>query len=115
MKVGIAAEKIAGGFLLKLTGDVDLHSSPDVRTALADLFKQTGAGIRALLIDLSGVRYMDSSGIATLVEALQVSGKSGIRLCLVDLSAPVRDVFELARLSSVFDIFPSAAAAAAGP
>ena len=50
---------------------------------------------------------MDSSGIATLVEAMQTCMKQGARLRLVDLSPAVRDVFELARLSSVFEIFSS--------
>ena len=63
-------------------------------------------GIKALFIDLSQVRYMDSSGIATLVEAMQTCMKQGARLRLVDLSPAVRDVFELARLQSVFEIFP---------
>lgn len=113
MKVEIVTEKIDVGFILKLRGDVDMSSSPDVRSSLAGVFKE-GASGKALLIDLSQVRYMDSSGIATLVEAMQSCMKNGMRLRLVNLSAPVRDVFELARLASVFEIFPSVAEASAG-
>lgn len=105
MKVEITTEKIGVGFMVKLKGDVDMNSSPDVRSNLGAVFKQGGA--KALVINLSGVRYMDSSGIATLVEAMQNCMKSGMRLRLVELSPPVRDVFELARLASVFEIFPS--------
>jgi anti-sigma B factor antagonist len=107
MKVEIITEKSDAGFLLKLKGDVDMNSSSDVRGALGDVFKKSTKGTRALFIDLSQVRYMDSSGIATLVEAMQTCMKQGARLRLVDLSPAVRDVFELARLASVFEIFPT--------
>jgi anti-sigma B factor antagonist len=112
MKVEITTQKIDAGFLMSLKGDVDMNSSPDVRSSLGAAFKQGGA--KALLIDLSGVRYMDSSGIATLVEAMQNCMKQGMRLRLVELSPSVRDVFELARLASVFEIFPSVNEASKG-
>ncbi len=106
MKVEIVTEKHDSGYVMKLKGDVDMNSSGDVRSALAALFKQSPSGIKALFIDLSQVRYMDSSGIATLVEAMQTCMKQKARLRLVDLSPAVNDVFELARLKSVFEIFP---------
>ena len=105
MNVEIASEKIDAGFLLRLKGDVDMNTSPDVRNAIAGVFSQNAPGMKALLIDLSQVRYMDSSGIATLVECMQNCLKKGAKLRLFELSPPVRDVFELARLSSVFEIF----------
>ncbi len=107
MKVQIVSEKIDSGFLLKLKGDVDMNSSAEVRGALGEAFRQGGKGARFLFVDLSEVRYMDSSGIATLVEAMQTCMKQGARLRLVNLSPAVRDVFELARLGSVFEIFPT--------
>ena len=105
MNVEIKTEKIAPGFVLRLKGDVDMNTSSDVRSALAEIFKQAAPGMKALLVELSQVRYMDSSGIATLVEVMQNCVKKGVRLRLVELSPPVRDVFELARLASVFEIF----------
>lgn len=113
MNVEVTTEKIAAGFLMRLKGDVDMNTSPDVRKSLGELFAQK-AGAKAVLIHLAGVRYMDSSGIATLVEAMQNCMKQGMRLRLVEPSASVRDVFEMARLSSIFEIFPSADAAQAG-
>ncbi len=107
MKVEIVTEKNDIGYVLKLKGDVDMNSSSDVRGALGAVFRQGQKGQRALFIDLSQVRYMDSSGIATLVEAMQNCMKQGSRLRLVDLSPAVRDVFELARLASVFEVFAS--------
>ncbi len=112
MKAELSTEKIDSGFVLLIKGDVDMNTSPDVRNKLAELFKQGGA--KALFINLSQVRYMDSSGIATLVEAMQNCMKHGMRLRLVELSPSVRDVFELARLASVFEIFPTTTEAATG-
>jgi anti-sigma B factor antagonist len=114
MKVEIVTETIKAGFLLRLKGDVDMNTSSDVRGALAELFKQGPSEMRAVVIDLSQVRYMDSSGIATLVELMQNCMKKKARLRLVDLSPPVRDVFELARLASVFEIFSTIDDATAG-
>jgi len=107
MKVELTMEKIEAGFLLKLRGDVDMNTSSDVRNAMAQVFKQELSGMKALLIDLSQVRYMDSSGIATLIEGMQNCVKKGVRLRLCELSPAVRDVFELARLGSVFEIYPT--------
>ncbi len=114
MNVEMATEKINGGFLLKLKGDVDMNTSSEVRNAIAAIFKQGSPGMKALLIDLSHVRYMDSSGIATLVECMQNCMKTGARLRLCELSPAVRDVFELARLASVFEIFKTFGDASAG-
>lgn len=114
MKVDITTEKVNAGVLLKLKGDVDMNTSSDVRNALAAVFKQTSPALKAILIDLSQVRYMDSSGIATLVECMQNCMKTGARLRLCDLSPSVRDVFELARLASIFEIFPTVREASSG-
>ncbi len=114
MNVEIVTEKNDAGFLLKLKGDVDMNSSPDVRGAFGEVFLQGRKSTKAFFIDLSQVRYMDSSGIATLVEAMQNCMKQGSRLRLVDLSPAVRDVFELARLAGVFEIFPSITEAVKG-
>lgn len=112
MNVEITTEKIGPGWLMQLKGDVDMNTSPDVRRDLGEVFKQGGG--KAVLINLSGVRYMDSSGIATLVEAMQNCMKQGMRLRLVALSPSVKDVFELARLASVFEIFPGVNEASQG-
>jgi anti-sigma B factor antagonist len=114
MKAEIAVERIDAGFVLKVNGDVDMNTSSDVRTAIAEVFNQGVPGMKALLVDLSQVRYMDSSGIATLVEVMQNCRKHGTRLRLCALSPPVRDVFELARLASVFEVYPTVTDALSG-
>jgi anti-sigma B factor antagonist len=89
-----------GRLIVPLDGDVDLNRAPEIRRLLLDCVARG----RDILVDLSRVTYIDSSGIASLVEALQTAGKSGIALGLVAVSDNARKVFELARLDKVFAI-----------
>lgn len=82
-------------------GDVTIQSSPQLRKALKPCFT---ASMKEIRVDLSGVSFMDSSGIATLVEGLQWSRAGGGRFVLTGLRDTVRDVFELAKLETVFEI-----------
>jgi anti-sigma B factor antagonist len=90
-----------GTSILKITGDVDLYSSPQVRKEVVSLISKTN---KNLLVDLAEVTYMDSSGVATLVEALQLTKKLGGKLRIFSLGNTVKDVFELSRLDKVFEI-----------
>ncbi|MCG8607119.1 STAS domain-containing protein [bacterium] len=90
--------------IIAVKGEVDLYSSPIFREKLLAV---TSANHKAILVDLEQVIYMDSSGIATLVEALQAVGKYGGKLKIANLRDAVRDVFELSRLDRVFDISPT--------
>jgi anti-sigma B factor antagonist len=90
--------------IVEVEGEVDLYSSPQLRKILLDLTKDEP---NAILVDLGLVKYMDSSGIATMVEALQQTRKNSGKLKLANLRDAVRDVFELSRLDKVFDIYPT--------
>ena len=85
-------------------GDIDMSSSNQVRTYLLDLFQNNQ---KAVVVDLSGVSYIDSSGIATLVEGLQWSHAKKTKFRLTGMTPTVRDVFEIARLLTVFEVFES--------
>ncbi len=89
-----------GALVVAFTGDVDLQSSPDARKALLDA---VGQG-KNVLVDLSGVGYIDSSGVASLVESLQTARKSGCTLGLAAVSEGALRVLQLARLDKVFTI-----------
>ncbi len=88
--------------VIELSGDVDLEHAADTRQMLLDAID----GTTDLLVDLSAVTYIDSSGIASLVEALQAAHDIGATLGLVALSTQALRVFELARLDKVFPIYP---------
>jgi anti-sigma B factor antagonist len=93
--------KKQGASIVVLKGDVDLESSPAAREVL--LKSVEGAG--KVLVDLSSVTYIDSSGVASLVEALQAAKRNGGRFALVAASDPTRRVLELARLDKVFTMY----------
>lgn len=88
--------------IIDCTGEVDLYSSPGLREAL---LKEMRGGASDVLVNMSGVSYIDSSGIATLVEGLQLSQRTKTRFGLFGLRNNARSVLELARLNRVFPIF----------
>ncbi|CAN5596967.1 STAS domain-containing protein [soil metagenome] len=94
--------------ILPLEGEIDLHVSPQIGTSLANLI---AAKPPLLVVDLSKVSYIDSSGLAVLIEAMQNVGSYGGKFALCGLQDGVRPIFEIARLDQVFRIFPDAASA----
>lgn len=91
--------------VIALSGDVDLESSPRVRDVLLDC---VGAK-RPVLVDMSRVSYIDSSGVASLVEAHQSARKTNTTFALAQVSQSAMRVLELARLDKVFIIHSSLA------
>jgi anti-sigma B factor antagonist len=85
-------------------GDIDIGRAPSFRVKLREAQRQRPS---RLIVDLAAVPYMDSSGVATLVEAMQMARKSGTRLVLCALQTKVMSIFEIARLDTVFVIAPS--------
>ncbi|MGA7409609.1 MAG: STAS domain-containing protein, partial [Bryobacteraceae bacterium] len=97
------SRQFEGFVILDISGDIDLAHSPEMRKALLGEIKEKK--IPKVFINLKLVRYMDSSGIATLVEGLRASRDIGSRLILFSLSKHVREVMHLARLNTIFEIF----------
>ena len=87
--------------IIAVEGEVDLYSSPELRKAVLKAVPKSDGG---LAIDLGGVSYMDSSGVATLVEGLRSAKKHDKSFVLVTPSSAVMKVLELARLDRVFDV-----------
>jgi len=86
---------------LTLSGVVNIHTATQLRQHLKPLLDDKHQEVR---VDLGGVSFIDSAGIATLVEGLQWSRGDGRRFILSGLSENVRDIFELAKLDTVFEI-----------
>lgn len=89
--------------LLKLGGEVDLHYSPELREQILTSLK---AG-RPLLIDLGGVSYIDSSGIAALVEGFQTAKTAKLHYGLLNVSETALQVLMLTRLDKIFERYDS--------
>jgi len=90
-----------GVVVVRPRGDVDLSRSPVLREAIAEA--QRSRPLR-MIVDLIDVPYMDSSGVATLVEALTIARKKKCKLVLCRMQDKVRAIFEITRLDMVFTI-----------
>lgn len=99
------SKRVEGSYtIVSLKGEIDLHYSPQVRAQLLEELHNE----HSLLVDLSAVSYIDSSGIACLVEAYQTAKKSEFKFGLVGVSNSAMQVLRLARLDKVFPIYRSA-------
>jgi len=90
--------------ICKIKGDIDINSSPDIRKALSEL---TQGEEKRIVVNLEGVSYIDSSGLATLVEMLKKSKSYGGNLKLSDLADKVKGLFEITKLDRIFNIYTS--------
>lgn len=94
--------------ILTIEGELDFHATAEVRDAISKLTDKQSPKI---LIDFSGVNYIDSSGLAIFVEAFQKIKRYGGKLVLFGLTPSVLNVFEVARLNSIFRLASSEAEA----
>ena len=97
----IETEHNDDGSVLLVEGDIDLYSSPKLRKAMLELVPKAAGAVG---IHLGGVTYMDSSGVATLVEGLRSAKDHKKDFVLLQPSSAVMKVLELARLDSVFEV-----------
>jgi anti-sigma B factor antagonist len=104
MSIDIQTIEQNGDYKIQVSGQVDLYTSPHLRKAILEVVDKSGSSI---IVQLSEVEYMDSSGVATLVEGLRSAMKQKKAFKLLSPSAPVRKVLNLSRLETVFSIIES--------
>jgi anti-sigma B factor antagonist len=97
--------------VVPLKGEIDLHVSPTVTAALNDVIDKKPD---RLVVDLSEVSYIDSAGLAALIQAMQKVEGYGGKFRLSGLQETVRSIFEISRLDQVFQIFPDSDTALIG-
>jgi anti-sigma B factor antagonist len=93
------------------TGAIDLHVSPELRASLRAIID--GEKPKRLIVDLSQVPYIDSSGIAVLIGAMQSLELEGGAFLIAGAREGVRMIFESAKLDQYFKLFPDVEAATA--
>src|ERR1700689_4325513 len=81
--------------IIALEGEIDLHESPNVRESLRPLIDQKTPRI---YVDMAEVSYIDSSGLAVLIDAMQRIANYGGKFGLISIRPAVRTVLEIARL-----------------
>jgi anti-sigma B factor antagonist len=99
--VKISVRDVGAAKVVEVDGEVDLGTSPDLRRTLFAILPTAGR----LALNLAGIRYIDSSGIATLIEVLKRSQNLKKEFVLFGLSPAVQEVFRLTHVIRVFQVF----------
>jgi anti-anti-sigma factor len=100
--LAIAVDRNGMEVIVRLKGLVDVDSSPDVRDCFLAILSRKQS-VHAVTVDLSEVDHIESSGIATLVEALKIAGPRQIRVHLRGLQGSVLRLFEVTGLLPLFE------------
>jgi anti-sigma B factor antagonist len=98
----INVQEQGGISILRVVGDIDVNTSPEVKASFDGLVK---AKKEKVVVNLKGVNYVDSSGLATLVEVFKNMRAYDGKLKLTNLSSKVMGLFEITKLNNLFDIF----------
>ena len=108
MSIELSRENVGEAVVFALGGSVDIYTSSELRGELKVALDEKA---KKIVVDMAGVTFIDSSGLATLIEALQRIKTYEGSLALCNLTPAVHGVFELANLDSIFDIQADRAAA----
>jgi len=101
--MGFPVKEQQGFSVVMLHGEVDLSKSPDARKVILNSLKK----MQHVMVDLSAVEYIDSSGVASLVEGFQYARSNNLEFGLIGVSEAAMSVLRLARLDQVFNIYAS--------
>ena len=103
-----------GWAVVAVTGELELATAPRLRQQVVSII---GGGRSHLIIDLSGVDFVDSVGLGVVVGALKRARTHGGDLLVVGVAERIRKLFEITRLDEIIDLYPSVteAVAEAGP
>lgn len=101
LSIDIVEEK--SQMIVYVSGEVDIYTAPDLKKKVLKLTAQKG---NTVIIDLSDVNYMDSTGIGVFISALKSTKENDSRLKLVNLQSSVMRLFEITGLIEIIDIQP---------
>src|SRR4028119_441192 len=106
----IDTRSVNGKPVLDLTGEVDSYNSPKLREKMVSLIDE---GNPDLIINMTGVDYIDSTGLGTLVGGLKRASEKNGAIRLICPNEQIYKVFNITGLVKVFSIFDNEAAALA--
>jgi anti-sigma B factor antagonist len=101
--VKISTRQIKTATILDVSGNIDMSNSTEVRKALLHEIRVQKA--TRVVVNLSAVNYIDSSGVASLVEGLKASRDLGSRLVLFGLNDSARELLKISRLLKLFEVY----------
>jgi len=108
----VRIQKKPPAVVVEVQGDIDLYSSEEIPKILQRALSEHSPS--ALVMNLSGVKHIDSSGLAALVKGFQLCQRASIRFVLCGLNRSSRQVLQLTRLISVFEVAESEEEALSG-
>lgn len=98
----IKEEIINDVFICAIEGEIDINTSPLLRKTFDKIIK---GNEKKVLVDFSGVSYIDSSGLATLIEMFQRLQKIGGKIRFSNMTEKVKNIFEITKIDKLFAIF----------
>ncbi len=99
----ISDRQVGHTTIFDISGDIDLANSPEFRKALLREIRENRRP--RVVMNLIRVRYIDSSGVASLIEGLKAARDLGTRFILFGLSGSAREVLNLSRLLTIFEVY----------
>jgi anti-sigma B factor antagonist len=101
--VKISTRRMDNTTVLDISGDIDMAHSTELRRVVLVEIRESRTP--RVVLNMLDVRYIDSSGVASLVEGLKASRDVGSRMILVSLSPFVQEILRLTRLLQIFEIY----------
>ena len=98
----ISVDQVGQGAVVRLAGRIDVDSSPDLRDRLRTFLSEKSLP-QTIIVDLAGVSYIETSGVATLIEALRIARHHHSSFRLQGLSGAVLRLFEVTGVLALFD------------
>jgi anti-sigma B factor antagonist len=98
----ISVDQVGKDSVIRLTGRVDVDCSPDLRDRLRTLLSEE-VSPQTIIVDLAGVSYIETSGVATLIEALRIARHHQTNFRLQGLSGAVLRLFEVTGVLALFE------------
>jgi anti-sigma B factor antagonist len=100
--LNISVDRVGEDAVVRLTGRIDVDSSPDLRVRLRTLLSAEALP-ETIVVDLAGVSYIETSGVATLIEALRIARHHQISFRLQGLSGATLRLFEVTGVLALFE------------
>jgi anti-sigma B factor antagonist len=108
----VSSRQLNGWWVVSVAGEIDVHSGPSLRE---HLLRALASGERNLVVDLSGVSFLDSSGLGVLVTAHKRARAAGGALRLASCRPAVATIFQITALDRAFSIHPTVEDAVSAP
>lgn len=108
MEFSVSQQEVGGFPVVSIKGEIDVYSAPQLKEALTGLLE---ADASAVVVDLTDVGFLDSTGLGALVAARTSATDSDVRLPIVSDRDRILKLFRITGLDGVFEIYPTVDAA----